>query len=635
MFPSGSLTTLVSFNGTNNGANPYAGLVQGLDGNFYGPTLGGGNNNNGLGTVFKITSGGALTTLYTFSGPDGVFPYAGLAQGSDGYFYGETFEGATNGYGAIFRMTATGLLTNIYSFTGGSDGAFPAAALIQGSDGNFYGTTYEGGSYNNGTVFQITTNGTLTTLVQFDGYNGANPQASLIQGNDGTFYGTAGAGGVGYDGSSGSGDGVIFQVSIPLPPHIISQPTNQTILAGATVMIVAPTIGTLPLFYQWQFNGTNLADNGHITGSLTNALNITNAQVTDAGNYQIIVTNNYGSITSSVAVLSVYVAPAITNQPQNQGVLVGSNAIFTVGASGTAPLFYQWQFNTTNITLATNTSYTVSNAQLTNEGNYSVIVSNVVGSITSSNAVLTVDVPPAITNQPLNITVVQGHGSIFVVGAAGTAPLSYQWMHGGTNITGATNRTYGFSNTQTNQAGGYWVIVSNNYGSATSTVATLTVLTTPAITGQPQSQGVRVGSNATFTVTATGGNLSYQWLFNAGAISGATTNSYTVVNAQTNNAGNYSVVVTNLAGSVTSSNALLTVNPPQPPQFLSVSVLSNGLVQMVLSGQTGSTYAIDGSSDLVNWNSLVTFTNTSGTYSFTDAASTNHALGFYRGRLVP
>ncbi len=634
MTSSGSLTTLVSFNGTNNGANPWAGLMQAVDGNYYGTTLGGGTN-GGLGTVFKVTPGGAFTTLYSFSGPDGVFPYAGLLQGADGYLYGESFEGATNGYGAIFRMTATGLLTNIYSFTGGSDGSFPAASLIQGSDGNFYGTTYEGGLYNNGTVFQLTTNGSLTTLVQFDGYNGANPQSPLIQANNGSFYCTTGSGGVGYDGSQGSGNGVIIQISIPLPPHIVSQPTNQTTLAGGPVLFVAPTIGSLPLFYQWQFNGTNLTDDGRITGSQTSALSITNARLADAGNYQMLVTNSYGSITSSVAVLSVYNAPAITNQPQSQAVLAGSAAIFSVGASGTAPLFYQWQFNSANIVLATNASYTVANAQLANQGNYSVVVTNAGGSVMSSNAVLTVDAPPAITNQPQNVTVVQGHGSIFVVGAAGTAPLSYQWMYGGTNITGATNRTYGFFSTQTNEAGGYWVIVSNNYGAVTSTVATLTVLTTPAITGQPQSQSVVAGSNATFTATATGGNLSYQWRFNASAISGATTNSYTVVNAQTNNAGNYSVVVTNTQGSVTSSNALLTVSPPQPPQFLSVTVVSNGLVQMVLSGQSGSTYAIDGSTDLTNWTQLVTFLNTNGTYQFTDASSTNHTLGFYRARLVP
>ncbi len=424
-------------------------------------------------------------------------------------------------------------------------------------------------------------------------------------------------------------------LSMAIPPNILGQPTNLPATVGGSAQFAVSAAGAFPLSFQWQFNGNNLADNGHFLGSQTNVLNISNVQMTDAGNYQVIVTNSYGSITSSVAVLSVYLAPAIANQPQSQAVLVGSNANFSVGASGTAPLFYQWQFNGTNIALATGSSYTVSNAQTNNQGNYSVVVTNAVGAVASSNALLTVDAPPAITNQPQNVTVVQGHGGIFTVGAAGTAPLSYQWMYGGTNITGATNQNYGFFSTQTNEAGGYWVIVSNNYGSATSTVATLTVLTTPAITGQPQSQSVVAGSNATFTVTATGGNLSYQWLFNAGVIGGATTNSYTVVNVQTNNAGNYSVMVTNTQGSVTSSNALLTVSPPQPPQFLSVTVVSNGLVQMVLSGQSGSTYTIDGSSDLVNWTPLVTFLNTNGTYQFTDAASTNHTLGFYRARLVP
>lgn len=170
----------------------------------------------------------------------------------------------------------------------------------------------------------------------------------------------------------------------------------------------------------------------------------------------------------------------------------------------------------------------------------------------------------------------------------------------------------------------------------TSAVATLTVLSPPAITGQPQSQGVGAGSNATFSVAATGGNLSYQWLFNAGAIGGATASSYTVASAQTNNAGSYAVVVTNTLGVVTSSNALLTVNTAvQAPQFQSVSVLPNGTVQMVLNGQAGSSYAIDGSSNLVDWTLLTTFVNTNGTYQFTDTSSTNKPLGFYRARLLP
>ncbi len=190
-------------------------MTQGADGSFYGTTPAGGIF-GGLGTIFKITTNGSLTTLHSFNGADGAFPYAGLVLASDGYFYGATFEGAAGNDGAIFRMTAAGALTNIYFFTGSNDGAFPAASLIQGSDGKLYGTTYEGGVNGNGTIFQITTNGVLTTLAQFDGYNGSTPQAPLIQAADTTFYGTAGAGGVGYDGTPASGDRPDF-CSVPVP----------------------------------------------------------------------------------------------------------------------------------------------------------------------------------------------------------------------------------------------------------------------------------------------------------------------------------------------------------------------------------------------------------------------------------
>ena len=146
-----------------------------------------------------------------------------------------------------------------------------------------------------------------------------------------------------------------------------------------------------------------MTDNGHITGSQTNTLNIANAQMTDAGNYQVIITNSYGSITSSVAVLGVYIAPVITNQPQSLTVQQAANAVFSVGASGTTPLYYQWRFDGTNIASATNTSYTVLNAQAANIGNYSVVVSNLAAAVTSSNAVLTVEIPPTINGQPTNL----------------------------------------------------------------------------------------------------------------------------------------------------------------------------------------------------------------------------------------
>jgi uncharacterized repeat protein (TIGR03803 family) len=201
----GALTSLYSFTGGNDGANLGAGLVQVSDGNFYGTTYDGGTNGNG--TVFKITSNGALTSLYSFTGGnDGANPQAGLAQGSDGNFYGTTYDGGTNGYGTVFKISTNGALTNLYSFSSGNDGANPYAGLVQGSDGNFYGTTEYGDTNDAGTVFKISTNGALTILYPFSGGNdGAGPQAGLVKGTDGNFYGTTEYGGT-------NDVGTVFQI---------------------------------------------------------------------------------------------------------------------------------------------------------------------------------------------------------------------------------------------------------------------------------------------------------------------------------------------------------------------------------------------------------------------------------------
>jgi uncharacterized repeat protein (TIGR03803 family) len=206
--PSGVLTTLLSFSGTN-GANPQAGLVQGNDGNFYGTTTYSGGAHGdatpwdsvvysgteppigaaSVATVFKITSAGGLTTLYSFVSTNGYDPNAGLVEGIDGNFYGTTVAGGVNGYGTVFRITPAGALTTLVSFNG-ANGSLPVAPLVQGSDSNFYGTTYYGGAYNDGTVFEMTPAGALVTLVSFSGTNGSYPHAPLLQGSDGNFYGT-------------------------------------------------------------------------------------------------------------------------------------------------------------------------------------------------------------------------------------------------------------------------------------------------------------------------------------------------------------------------------------------------------------------------------------------------------------
>ena len=224
-------TNLYSFTGTNDGGNPSAGLVQGRDGYFYGTTEDGGANYSG--TVFKISTNGTLISLYSFTGTnDGAYPQAALAQGTDGYFYGTTIAGGNtnlnnygglSGYGTVFKINDSGTLTSLHSFAG-YDGETPQSALVQGSDGNFYGTTTYGGNtslnsgFGYGTVFKISTNGVLTKLYSFGSIqdtngnplDGAYPGAVLVRGADNYFYGTTSQGGtLNYD----PGYGTVFKIS--------------------------------------------------------------------------------------------------------------------------------------------------------------------------------------------------------------------------------------------------------------------------------------------------------------------------------------------------------------------------------------------------------------------------------------
>ena len=189
------------------GGSPQAALVEGTDGALYGTTAGGGTFQKG--TIFRITADGAYSTLFCFSGSDGAGP-GRLFQGNDGNFYGTTGSGGTSNNGTIFKITATGTLTTLYKFAG-NDGANPYAGLIQGSDGNFYGTTYNGGSSSLGTIFRITPAGALATLYNFSGSDGANPYGRLILARDGNFYGTTINGGTATDGTGPRG--TIFKIT--------------------------------------------------------------------------------------------------------------------------------------------------------------------------------------------------------------------------------------------------------------------------------------------------------------------------------------------------------------------------------------------------------------------------------------
>ncbi len=244
--PSGAFTTLHSFcsqSGCTDGENPFAGLIQGIDGNLYGTTFGGGSA-KGFGTVFKITPSGTLTTLHSFctqSGClDGQFPQTGLVQASNGNFYGTTIGGGTYGDGTIFEITPGGKLTTLYnvcSQSGCPDGNYLYASLIQATDGNLYGIMDVGGANGSGTIFKITLSGTLTTVYNFCSQRGCPdgqyPSGALVQDTDGNLYGTTADGGA-------NGYGTVFCLSVGLGPFVETEPTAAKV--GATVRILGTNL---------------------------------------------------------------------------------------------------------------------------------------------------------------------------------------------------------------------------------------------------------------------------------------------------------------------------------------------------------------------------------------------------------
>jgi uncharacterized repeat protein (TIGR03803 family) len=222
------LTTLVSFTGVGGkdpGASPYAGLVLGTDGNFYGTTSAGGSNNQG--TVFRLTPDGNFTSLFSFNGTNGASPNAALTLAGNGVFYGTTFEGGVSNWGTLFLIATNGGFTNLFSFAGTNDlhqGANPGTPLVADGAGNFFGTANYGGTTNNiylqstllgsgnGTIFKRAADGTVTVPFLFGDTNGAHPSGGLTLGKDGNFYGTTTWGGEGITGIF-PGYGTIFKMN--------------------------------------------------------------------------------------------------------------------------------------------------------------------------------------------------------------------------------------------------------------------------------------------------------------------------------------------------------------------------------------------------------------------------------------
>ncbi len=360
-------------------------------------------------------------------------------------------------------------------------------------------------------------------------------------------------------------DAVKFVLVSVTPPSITGQPANQTVLQGQAATFSVAASGSAPLSYQWQRGVTD------ISGATGATYTIPACGLGDsAATFRCVVTNTAGSATSNTATLTVnpIEAPTITIQPVALTVTQGQSASFSVTASGTAPLSYQWQRGVTDISGATSATYTIPVTGLLDNGaTFRCVVTNTGGSATSDGALLTVNaaVAPSITTQPSSLTVTEGESASFSVTASGTAPLSYQWQRGGTDISGATGATYMIPVTALSDNGAVFrCVVTNAGGSITSNPATLMVselIIGPGITSQPSNQTVYVGQPATFSVTASGtAPLSYQWQRGVTDISGATGAAYTIpVTALSDNGAVFRCVVTNAGGSVNSNPATLTV----------------------------------------------------------------------------
>jgi hypothetical protein len=239
---------------------------------------------------------------------------------------------------------------------------------------------------------------------------------------------------------------------------------------------------------------------------------------------------------------------------------------------------------------------------------------------------------PSISTQPLAQIVTQGNPANFLVVASGTAPMTYQWKFNGANIPNATASTYTRNNIQPADAGNYSVAITNSVGFTNSATALLTVMQPPFITAAPQNVETNVGSNVTFSVSATGSApLYYHWQFEGVEISGATSSIFSKAAVQPGDAGTYTVMITNAVG-FASADATLDLLSPAPLQLLS-PVFANGAFQFQFSGAPG-TYVLQGSSNLSTWDDLTNFANTNGIFEFIES-ETNLPVRYYRAKSTP
>lgn len=626
-------TTLKDFTNSFEGSSPNGGMV--LSGTtLYGTTMSGGSNSQGA--LFKMNIDGSdFSVLHNFSaaawggptftnaGPtftnaDGSIPNGDLVL-SGTTLYGTASQGGSNACGTVFKVNTDGTdFTVLYTFSAtGSDGssvtnaegAWPYQGLVL-SGSTLYGTAGGGGTLGWGTVFRVNTDGgSFSVLKTFSGDDAGYPRG-LVLTND-ILYGTANYAG-------GSWQGAIFRLNTDGSGYsVLHSLTNDEggtpsglILAGSTLYGYAAWGGMIGggTIFQINTDGGGYSvlknftyDDGNSPGGLVLA-DRTLFGVTGNGGYM---EGNGGFGSGVLFSLSLLPgAPAIQLQPQSQVLALNSYVWLQVLASGIPAPAYQWYFNGVALEGATNSYLEFTNVQTAQAGVYSVVITNIYGSVTSVVATLTVQ-DPFINAQPNSQFAPAGETASFYCDAGGTPPLSFQWFKDGAsltdggNISGAQTATLTVSNVVASDAGRYSVVISNTNSSLSSATAVL-VVQDPFIAVQPWSQFVNVGNLAEFSVVAHGTDLTYQWvkdgvpLSDGGNISGAHTPTLTLNAVAGSDAGFYSAFVSNSYDALVSAPASLVVNPAQSYSILHSFTGSafNGdgtspqLAELALSGST-------------------------------------------------
>ncbi len=460
------------------------------------------------------------------------------------------------------------LVFRIGELSGGS--AFTPRITLYGPDGASLGSNW--GGVDADLNHRATLAGTYTLVVQGYNYGDAGSYRLRLVKAPGAFTvpsgdeGGALANGIGAAGTILVGDLDAWTVTAAVSDALSFRITKLSGGSGFTPRITLFGPDGTPRGSNWGAAEVDLAHNATVSGVFT--VVIQGYNYGDAGTYQL-----------SVAGASGALAPAIAVHPVSQTISQGGSASLVVTATGTAPLSYQWRRDNVEIAGATTSSYAINNAQAASAGSYTVIVSNAVGSVTSNAAVISIGSPPAlpvIVTQPVAQTVAPGSTATFTVVAQSAAPLTYLWRKDGTPLPGATSALLVLPNVTAGDVGAYSVVVSNAAGGTTSNAATLTVSSAtvaPTILTQPIAQTVNAGTGAGFSVVASGtAPLAYQWRKNGAAVAGATAATFSFASAQNSDAGTYSVVVTNAAGSVTSNDVSLVVIPVIASRISNVSV---------------------------------------------------------------